>query len=256
MSPLEIEHLDGLCVFRFHWNAENSGFHLETFREVTEAIQVAIRSPEVHAIAFFGSHKCFCLGSDVGSFLEQKNLDDLNTATREFFNVLATSQKPLIAAVNGQAMGLGMTMLPHFDIVIASPDSVFRAPFVEWGLVPEAGSSLLLPTILGRRMAFEVFCMGRVMNADEAMSLGLINAIVPEEDLVEYVEKCGEKLSSLPQKALQKTRSFIRPNCDQISQRLIEENDAFQDLLGSPKTKRRLSIMARASKRIWRTQSA
>ena len=160
MDNFVIDRCEGFQAIFMNWTVEQPGFQPATFDAVAEALREADRDPNIACSLFFGVPRCFCLGTDATAFGQVSALSRLSETVLRFFQALISARKPMIAAVDGAAVGLGMTMLCHFDVVFATPESVFKAPFAEWGLAPEAASSLLLPEELGYRKAFEIFCLG------------------------------------------------------------------------------------------------
>ncbi len=248
MHYLKIERCEGFQVINMNWNRDNPGFRPETFDIVSSALRAADADEDIKSTLFFGVPRCFCLGSDVNAFVETTDLDALSDRVLRFFRSLINAKKPLIAAVDGTAIGLGMTMLCHFDAVYATPESTFRAPFVDWGLLPEAGSSILLPEVLGHRRAFELFCLGGELSAEEAEQSGLITRIVASDELKPTAINAARHLAKAPERSLRFTRDLMLQNRTKLSQRAKMETTIFHELLCERSTQRRLKIMARASR--------
>lgn len=246
MSPIEIERHDGFQIIAMNWTPDYPGFRASTFDDVSDLIQAADFDPDLAATVFCGVQRCFCLGSDVSTFLDRKDFNGLSGSALGFFRSLMNAKKPLIAAVDGEAVGLGMTMLCHFDAIYATPESSFKAPFTDWGLVPEAASSMLLPELLGHRKAFELFCLGGQLSAQEAERYGLVTRIVDRHDLLHTAKDAARRLARAPAQSLRKTRALLRDNNSRTARRAKLEADIFQELLGDRGTQRRLQIMARA----------
>lgn len=248
MKYLRIERCDGFQIIHMNWNRENPGFRPETFDVISSALRAADGDEEIRSTIFFGVPRCFCLGSDVNAFVDSANLEILSAQVLRFFRSLINSKKPLIAAVDGTAIGLGMTMLCHFDAVYATPESTFRAPFVDWGLLPEAASSLLLPEVIGHRRAFELFCLGGELSASDAEQSGLITRIVDNTELKTTAINAAKHLARVPERSLRFTRDLMRQNRNKLSQRAKMETTIFHDLLCEQSTQRRLKVMARAAR--------
>jgi enoyl-CoA hydratase/carnithine racemase len=146
---------------------------------------------------------------------------------------LARCEMPLVAAIEGVAIGIGATMMLHCDLVYVAPGTVFRLPFVDLGLVPEAASSLLLPRRIGMAKAAEFLLLGESFGAEDAVRLGLANSIVPAPELREFaLEKAG-RLAAKPRAALAATRRLMRGDSHEILARIEEEARLFSVALRS-----------------------
>ncbi|WP_176084521.1 enoyl-CoA hydratase/isomerase family protein [Martelella sp. HB161492] len=246
--PLTIEKADGFLVVAFQWTTTEPGFQTATFQELSNILEEANRSPEIACVLFTSSGRSFCDGSDIRSFLNPADLDELNRSSRVYFDALINSQIPLVAAVNGPAIGIGMTMLLHFDVVLASPASEFRSPFVEWGLVPESASSQILPELTGLRNAFSIFALGKALSAKDAKSAGIVSEIVDHGDLEQEARLIATRLAKLPRQSLRKTRWLLHQK-NSVDERVALENEIFVQLLHDEVTQKRLSLLARVMKR-------
>src|SRR5580700_11665734 len=153
----------------------------DMYRAMSEAIDTAQNNPEIRCLIITGGSGVFTAGNDLEDFLADgsSNTDAprASNATK-FLYSLAHNVKPVIAAVDGIAIGIGTTMLFHCDYVLASNTATFSTPFIHLGLVPEGASSLLMPRTLGHQRAFATLVMGRAMNADDAHTAGFVNAVV------------------------------------------------------------------------------
>jgi enoyl-CoA hydratase/carnithine racemase len=248
MENFIIERCEGFQVIFMNWTIEQPGFRPSTFEAVSEALREADRDPNIACSLFFGVPRCFCLGTDVTAFAQMSALSKLSETVLTFFKALINAKKPLIAAVDGTAVGLGMTMLCHFDAVFATPESVFKAPFADWGLSPEAASSLLLPEELGYRKAFELFCLGGELSAAEAERRGLITRVVERKELRSTAFDAAARIARLPARSLTTTRELLRHQRVKLIRRAQTETAIFQELLGEASTQRRLKVMARATR--------
>jgi enoyl-CoA hydratase/carnithine racemase len=152
----------------------------------------------------------------------------------QFIRQLARTRTPMIAAVDGIAVGIGTTLTLHCDLVYASPAARFRMPFVELGLVPEAASTYLLPRRVGLLKATEMLLLSRPFDADEALGLGLVNAVMPADLLLEHALAQGARLASLPRGAVRATRTLIRGDQAAMEAALEAEAVAFEERLRAP----------------------
>lgn len=248
MENFVIDRCDGYQAIFMNWTADRPGFQPASFEKVSEALKLADMDPGITCSLFFGVPRCFCLGTDVTAFAQLSALSRLSETVLNFFRTLINAKKPLIAAVDGTAIGLGMTMLCHFDAIFATPESVFKAPFADWGLSPEAASSLLLPEELGYRKAFEIFCLGGELTAPDAERRGLITRVVERKDLRMTAFQAAARIAGLPPRSLATTRELLRHQRVKLVRRAQTETAVFQELLCEASTQRRLKVMARATK--------
>jgi enoyl-CoA hydratase/carnithine racemase len=143
-------------------------------------------------------------------------------------------QKPLIGAVNGAAIGVGTTMLAHCDLVVAARSARFVMPFTSLGLVPEAGSSLLFPQLLGNQRASALLLLGEPMTAETAREWGFVNQVVDDAALMDTARGLARRLAALPPGAVRQTKHLIRHGAPDVTARIAEELVLFRERLASP----------------------
>src|SRR5471030_2297566 len=176
-----------------------------------------------------GAPAGFCAGNDIGEFLKMTGPSGaLGAPIIRFLYALARCELPLVAAVQGNAVGVGTTMLMHCDHVVASAEARFSTPFVSLGLVPEAASSLIAPRLLGHARAFSLLVMGRPLNAEEAKAAGLINTVVASDAVETEAIKAARAVAALPPQAVLATRRLMRGDPDEIVQRINAEAELFK----------------------------
>ncbi|MCF6114892.1 MULTISPECIES: enoyl-CoA hydratase-related protein [Mesorhizobium] len=199
---------------------------------------------DVRVVVLRGLAGCFCLGGDFSEFLDATKHQRLIAAVTDMFRTLATFPKPVLACVDGDAVGVGCTILFHCDMVIASDESTFRVPFVDFGLVPDAATSILAPQKLGYAGAFRFFCLGDTLSAADARMLGLVTEIV-----VGNVEEAAlgraRQLAKKPVAALLQTRDLLKGDTGALCDRIDQEISLFQQALQDDTTLRRLQRIAR-----------
>lgn len=216
------------------------------YEQLTHRIEAAQADDDIAVFLILGGPGMFCAGADLRQFVAQDEaFDEVSRAAPAFFHALANSDKPFVAAVDGMAAGIGTTMLLHFDLVYASERSTFKAPFVDLGLVPEAASSRLGPERLGYQKAFELFCLGGEMDAQEMARLGLVNAVLPAEEVVPTAMDAANRLARKPAAALRATRRLMRGNPAVLHTQIDRECTAFRERLGDNTTRRRLKAFIR-----------
>lgn len=196
------------------------------YMAATQALRQADRDPSIGAVVFAGAGGIFTAGNDIADFLDKAAAPEAFPAFT-FIKTLAACETPLIAAIDGLAIGIGATMILHCDLVYAAPDTVFRMPFVDLGLVPEAASSLLLPRRIGMAKAAEFLLLGETFGADDALRLGLANAIVPAQELHGVAFERAGRLAAKPRAAIAATRRLMRGGSEDIQARIAEEARLF-----------------------------
>ena len=204
------------------------------YEALIEAFETANRDPDVGALVLSGKGGVFTAGNDIGDFLAVALRGAGDFPAWRFVSAVAEFEKPLIAAVDGLAIGVGMTLCLHCDLVYASPQARFQTPFVDLGLVPEAGSSLLAPQRFGRAKATELLLLAEPLGAEEALKLGLINAILPQSELLAHAMSKAAALAAKPRAALLATRRLMRGDNEAVKARMAEEMHAFSAALKSP----------------------
>ena len=217
------------------------------YEALCAAFAEAGKDDSVGAILMSGKGGVFTAGNDLGDFLAFAASDEPFPATR-FVQALATCQKPLVAAIEGPAVGIGTTLCFHCDLVYAAPSARFQMPFVNLGLVPEAGSSLLAPLRFGMAKASEFLLLGEAFDAAEASRLGLVNAVVEAEGLYAHALAKAQALAAKPRAALMATRKLLRGDPALLQARIAEENRAFTEALRSPEARAAFSAFLQKSK--------
>ncbi len=234
MAHIETSIADGLQTIRIARPEKKNALTSGMYAAMVDALQRGDDDAAVVAHLFIGSEGVFSAGNDIGDFVDsaQKGAG-LDGPVIEFIRLLPRVQKPMIAAVDGLAVGIGTTLLFHCDLVYATPTARFSTPFLNLGVVPEAGSSLLAPLRLGYARAFELLILGETFNAERAREAGLINAIVPADQLEAAARGAAAKLASKPPEALAIARQLLRGNPSAVSARIVEEARLFRDQMSS-----------------------
>jgi enoyl-CoA hydratase/carnithine racemase len=210
----------------------------DMYDKLAGALEDAAHNKNIHCVVITGGTKVFSAGSDLKDFLHAaQHMEGLRPAVGRFLRGLVHTETPVVAGVQGVAIGIGMTMLLHFDYVVAATNARFSAPFAELGVVPEAGSSLLAPRLMGVRRAFALLVMGRPLDAEQAKAVGLVNIVVPPEQVDEEVMKAAREIAALPVQAVAASRRLIHGSPAEIMKRTIEEADIFRARLRSPEAR-------------------
>ncbi|RWM18767.1 MAG: crotonase [Mesorhizobium sp.] len=214
------------------------------YESLAKIFHEAAIDDDVRVVVLRGLAGCFCLGGDFSEFLDATKHQRLIAAVTDMFRTLATFPKPVLACVDGDAVGVGCTILFHCDMVIASDESTFRVPFVDFGLVPDAATSILAPQKLGYAGAFRFFCLGDTLSAEDARMLGLVTEIVAG-DVEEAALGRARQLAKKPVAALLQTRDLLKGDTGALCDRIDHEISLFQQALQDDTTLRRLQRIAR-----------
>ncbi|WP_176596234.1 MULTISPECIES: enoyl-CoA hydratase-related protein [Sphingobium] len=200
------------------------------YRAMTAALADASAREEIGVVLFAGKGDAFCAGNDLKDFMAGPQGGE---AAFAFIRAIAAFEKPIVAAVQGLAVGVGTTMLFHCDLVYAAPDARFITPFVNLGIVPEAGSSLLAPATFGYAKAAAMLLLGEPMDAQTADHAGFVTAIVPADGLLEHARQKAALLTTKPPQALAATRRLLKGDQAALTARIEEEGLLFQETLRS-----------------------
>lgn len=207
----------------------------EMYRAMTDAIDTAQNNPDIRCMIITGGSGVFTAGNDLDDFLKDGTSGDTRSATSavKFLYSLAHNAKPIIAAVDGVAIGIGTTMLLHCDYVLASTTATFSTPFIHLGLVPEGASSLLMPLTMGHQRAFAMLVMGRTFTAEEAHIAGFVNVVVAPGHTEAEARKVAREISKLPAEAVAISRKLIRQPPEELTRRINQESQLFGERLRS-----------------------
>ena len=235
-----VSRADAVCELRLNRPEKRNALTFAMYEALARALTEAQGEAQVRAVLVSGAGAGFCAGNDLHDFLQTPHLTS-DHPVLVFLRTLATFSKPLVAAVHGQSVGIGVTMLLHCDLVVAATGAQFSMPFVALGLVPEAASSLLLPRLVGPQRAAELLLLGRPFDAERALSLGLVNRVVDETALLEEARQLARSLTQQPATALAATRRLLRGDPAQILERIEEEARIFGAQLQSQELRTAIS---------------
>jgi enoyl-CoA hydratase/carnithine racemase len=196
------------------------------YSTISDALEQADADRDIGALVITGTESVFTAGNDLADFSGGASLDEV----QRFLLAISSVRLPVVAAVNGLAIGVGLTMLLHCDLVYVEPDAQLFAPFVGLGLVPEAASSLLLPSVVGPRRASELLLSGRRIDGLEAVSWGLANAV--GSPVLGRALEAAYHLAEQPPEALRASKALLRSNETTVQGRMAEEMAAFVNALG------------------------
>jgi len=206
----------------------------EMYSTLAEAVRAGEADEAVRVMLFRGKADVFTAGNDVEDFIERPPVGP-DTPVFRFLSTVAHATKPLVAAVNGPAVGIGTTLLFHCDLVYAGDNARFQMPFTSLGLVPEFASSYLLPLIAGYKRAAELLLLGEPFDAHKALAAGIVTKVLPAGDTFEAAAQAAAKLATLPPESIRLTKALIKEgHADAIDKRLQKEGDHFRRMLGKP----------------------
>ena len=215
-DPIVVMDDGAVRIIRINRPEKKNALTLAMYVEMTRALREAEASDAIRCVIFAGAPGSFCAGNDIADFLKAAD-SGLDPRALKFLNALARSQKPLVAAVGGVAIGIGTTMLFHFDHVVAGAGAVFSTPFLKLALIPEAASSLLAPTRMGYARAFSMLGMGRPLSAK----------------VDDVALKAALEIAALPAGVVALARQLMRGHLDDVVERINTEAMHFKELLKS-----------------------
>lgn len=237
-KEIDVTRSGGAQILRLNRPDKKNALTRGMYAALVDALVSGETSDDVSAHVIFGLPGVFCAGNDIAEFLamassEAHEFDEV----MKFIFALPVLKKPLLAGVSGLAVGIGTTMLFHCDLVYAAPEAVFSTPFLDLGLVPEAASSLLAPRLMGPQRAFELLVLGAPLSAESAREAGLVNDIVPADQLEKKVLAAAARLASKPPGALAIARRLLRGDEKDIVACMTKEGVLFKERLKSPEAR-------------------
>ena len=229
-----VEHADGDVKVQVHEGiaqvtidrlAKKNALTQAMYQRMADALLEADSDPDIGVVVITGVADVFTAGNDLADFIAGNSLDE----THRFLEAISTVHVPLVAAVNGLAIGVGLTLLLHCDLVFVEPTADLSAPFVGLGLVPEAASSLLLPRVVGERRAAEIFLTGRHLSGSEAVEWGLANAAA--SPVLPSALEAAARIAAQPHHAVRTSKALLRSQELTVAGRMAEEMRAFAGAL-------------------------
>lgn len=214
---------------------------LAMYDAMNAALQRAVDDPQIRVVVLRGADGCFTAGNDLADFM-QRPPTSADSPVGRFLGLLGSFPKPLVAAVSGVAIGVGTTLLLHCDLVYAASDARLQLPFVPLGLSPEAGSSVLLPQLVGHARASELLLFGEPFDAATALALGLVNRVLEPAQLYDYVQSRAHALAALPPASIRLTKRLLREGGrETLTACMAAEAEAFFERLRSPEAAEAMS---------------
>lgn len=236
-TDISISKEQGVLALGLNRPGKLNAITRDMYATLAREINDANADEEIGSVLIYGEGEDFTSGNDVNDFLEHPPTGD-DSPVWHFLTALRDFSKPLVAAISGRAVGVGVTMLFHCDYVIAAKNSKLSMPFVNLGLVPEAGSSYLLPLIAGHHRAAEMFMLGEVFTAQRGYEAGFINEVVDEEEVAVRAGERAKHLADQPRTAIRETKRLLREaHQQQLTAVMAEEARLFTAALGSDETR-------------------
>ncbi|KAA0986041.1 enoyl-CoA hydratase-related protein [Pseudomonas sp. ANT_J28] len=234
-DAIRFERERGLLTLRLNRPDKKNALTRAMYSHLAEALKQADSDPEINAVLITGSTECFTAGNDIADFIQQPPIN-LDSPVFQFMLTLLECRKPVIAAVAGAAVGIGTTMLLHCDLVYVSRDARLRMPFVNLGLCPEFGSSLLLPRLLGQAKAAELLLLGEGFSGEQAAQWGIATeALDSGEAVLAKAREMALRFESLPSEAVRISKQLMKaPDREQLRKAIEEESAQFTQRLRSP----------------------
>ena len=225
---------------RFDRVDKKNALTAEMYAMLGAALAAAEADPAVRAVLLHGTADCFTAGNDVGDFLKRPGGGP--SPAKALFDALPSMSKPVVAAVGGPAVGIGSTLLLHCDLVYAAPNARFQLPFVPLGIVPEFGSTFLLPMLAGYQRAAELLLLGQPFTAQKAYEVGMVTEVIAQEKLIEHALQVATSLAALPPESVRLTKRLMKSRHSQgLAAAIEEELRIFGERLSSPEAKEALS---------------
>jgi enoyl-CoA hydratase/carnithine racemase len=235
------ETKDRVARVRFDRAEKKNAITAEMYPMLANALAAAEADPQVRAVLLHGTADCFTAGNDVHDFVSRPRKPGTSPA-QALFRVLPNMKKPVVAAVGGPAVGIGTTMLLHCDLVYAAPNARFQLPFVPLGIVPEFGSTFLLPLIAGYQRAAELLLLGQPFTAEKAREAGIVTEVVPQEKLLEHALQVALALAALPPESIRLTKRLMKARYGEtLGAAIDEETRIFTERLSSPEAQEAIS---------------
>ncbi|MFO1341128.1 MAG: enoyl-CoA hydratase [Burkholderiaceae bacterium] len=226
--------LNGVATIEIARPEKKNALTQAMYQAMADAINAAQADAAVRAVLITGQPGIFTSGNDIEDFM-QRPPQGLDSPVFQFMKALVGSDKPVLAAVTGAAVGIGTTMLLHCDFVYVSDEARLAMPFVGLGLVPEFASSLVVPALMGPRRAAEKLLLGDPFTGEQAEECGIANAVLPAGEVVNHARRVAERFNTLPPGAVRDSKRLMHGrDRERVMQAVAEEAAIFAQRLRSP----------------------
>lgn len=234
MSDILVHTEAGVTTLTLNRPERKNSITAAMYAALADALDAAAADDAVRVLVFQGSETVFSAGNDIADFLAAPPADGSAPVFR-FLRAISSFPKPLVAAVCGPAVGIGTTMLFHCDLVYAGDNAAFSMPFVNLGLCPEAGASLLVPRLMGYHRAAEALLLGEPFMAEAAQEVGLVSRVVPPSEASHLAQAQARKLAAKPRTSLMETKRLMKQGlAAQVRQQIQDEAVVFGRMLSEP----------------------
>ncbi len=231
--------LNGVATIEIARPEKKNALTAAMYKAMADALLAAQADAAVRAVLITGQPGVFTSGNDVEDFVSRGASPTASESPAfQFMRALIGIDKPVVAAVTGAAIGIGTTLLLHCDLVYVSDEARLAMPFVGLGLVPEFGSSLILPRLMGTVRAAEKLLLGDPFTGADAVEAGIANAVLPAGEVVNHARRVAERFNSLPPGAVRETKKLLRrTSVDEVLKTIAIEGEVFVQRLRSPEAK-------------------
>ncbi|MBZ9662084.1 crotonase/enoyl-CoA hydratase family protein [Mesorhizobium sp. ESP-6-4] len=236
-----VERQGAVQIIRINRPDKKNALTRAMYARMSAALAEGDADPAVRVHVFLGVPGAFSAGNDLADFLVITTGGEGGNEVWDFLMVLAKAEKPMVSGVDGIAVGIGTTLNLHCDLTFATPRTLFRTPFVDLGLVPEAGSSLIAPRLLGRQGAFALLGLGEGFSAERAKAAGMIYDVVAEDSLESAVLAAAADIAAKPPGALKIARDLMRAPREELIARIEVESEHFRERLKSDEARAALT---------------
>jgi len=234
-------HTDGaVCTLQLNRPDKLNALNREMYASLTKAIEDANNSDKIKTIVIKGTPGIFTAGNDLADFADSIKDGGTFDAPFSLMYAMLDCNKPMIASVDGPAIGIGATMLFHCDLIYASSAARFQTPFTDLGVCPEFASSETFPAVLGSHKAAQMLLLGEPLSAEDAVTFGLVNQLVESENLDDTVHAVATKLAAKPDDSLRTSRALLKARTEKYREVIDREAKEFGRLMGSDEFKQKL----------------
>jgi enoyl-CoA hydratase/carnithine racemase len=242
MPDIDLSIKDKILTITINRPSKKNALTQNMYTTMADAISSAEENRSIHVIFIRGTQGCFSSGNDLKDFLSMAQGPMENLPVGRFLSTISSAKKPIVAAVEGPAVGIGTTMLLHCDIVFADQNARFQLPFVNLALCAEGASSYLLPNMAGHQKAAELLLLGEAFSSTQAKEIGFVNHVCANDAVLDEGLACARKLSEKPLTALTLIKSQLKRNDLKKTQSVLKDEFlSFREMLASPEAKEALA---------------
>ncbi|MFZ1134490.1 MAG: enoyl-CoA hydratase [Candidatus Korobacteraceae bacterium] len=249
MGHIQTELKDNVLRITIDRPEKKNALTSAMYDALADAVEQGEAAPEVRVMLLHGNGDSFTAGNDLEDFVANPWKGHAVPPALRFIAAMAGAKKPVVAAVHGSAVGIGVTILLHCDLVYAADNAKLVMPFVNLGIVPEAGSTVLLPALMGHQRASELLLLGLPVGAQRAYELGLVNAVVAPDTLLATALNAAKTLTEKPAAAVRATKALLKKaGATQLERAIREEVQVIAERLDSPETREALTAFLQKRK--------